>query len=88
MRPSGIRLGTAALTSRGMNEEDMQIIAKLIDQGVKLAVKVQTELPEKSMFKDFKAALASGKYKNEIDEIAGNVKNFAKEFPMPGRSYE
>jgi glycine hydroxymethyltransferase len=31
MDPSGIRLGTPALTSRGMKEEDMRKIARMID---------------------------------------------------------
>jgi glycine hydroxymethyltransferase len=32
MDPSGIRLGTAALTTRGANEEDMQTVADFIDR--------------------------------------------------------
>lgn len=31
---SGIRIGTPAVTTRGMNEEDMVLIAKLIDQAI------------------------------------------------------
>jgi glycine hydroxymethyltransferase len=32
---SGIRLGTAALTTKGMKEKEMQLIAKLIDTVLK-----------------------------------------------------
>ena len=32
MDPSGIRLGTPALTTRGMKEEEMKIIAGWIDE--------------------------------------------------------
>ncbi len=34
MRPSGIRLGTPAVTTRGMKTEQMKLIAKLIDQAL------------------------------------------------------
>ena len=33
--PSGIRLGTPALTTRGMKEEEMKIIASWIDEAIK-----------------------------------------------------
>lgn len=32
--PSGVRLGTAALTSRGMKEKEMRIVAGLIDEAI------------------------------------------------------
>jgi len=35
MDPSGIRLGTSALTTRGMKEEEMKIIAMWIDEAIK-----------------------------------------------------
>jgi glycine hydroxymethyltransferase len=34
MDPSGIRLGTPALTTRGMKEEEMKIIASWIDEAI------------------------------------------------------
>ena len=33
--PSGIRLGTPAMTKRGMKEEEMKIIANLISETIK-----------------------------------------------------
>ena len=35
MVASGIRMGTAAITTRGFNEEDMVEVAKLIDEAIK-----------------------------------------------------
>ena len=35
MVSSGIRMGTAAVTTRGFNEDDMKIVAKLIDEAIK-----------------------------------------------------
>lgn len=37
VNPSGIRLGTAALTSRGLVEKDMEVIGNLIIEGIKIA---------------------------------------------------
>lgn len=34
-KPSGVRLGTASLTSRGMKEQDMKMLAKLIFDAIK-----------------------------------------------------
>ena len=34
MDPSGIRLGTPALTTRGMKEEEMKLVAQWIDQAI------------------------------------------------------
>ncbi|MFH0936677.1 MAG: serine hydroxymethyltransferase [Candidatus Daviesbacteria bacterium] len=82
--PSGIRLGTAALTSRGMKEEEMKKIATWI----KLALeeikghdlpKVQEERRE--FIKNFKAEIA----KNEnLKKIKEEIAEFAKNFPVPG----
>lgn len=41
INPGGVRLGTPALTSRGMKEKDFDIIAEFLHRGYKLAVKVQ-----------------------------------------------
>jgi glycine hydroxymethyltransferase len=32
--PSGLRLGTAAITTRGMKEEDMKDLAQLMDEAI------------------------------------------------------
>lgn len=53
---SGIRLGTAAMTTRGMKEEDMTVIADFIN-------KVITNIENESTYKQVKA---------EIKEFAGN----------------
>merc|ERR1739848_235324 len=88
MIPSGLRLGTPALTSRGMLEADMDIVAGFIDEGVKIAVKCQQSLSAPSnKLADFKRALVK-EFSNEIEDLNARVKKFATPFPMPGNEYE
>jgi glycine hydroxymethyltransferase len=42
--PGGIRLGTPAMTTRGMKNDDMKKVAALIDRATKVAIKVQSKL--------------------------------------------
>lgn len=35
--PGGIRLGTPALTTRGMNEDDMKIVADFLVKSIKIS---------------------------------------------------
>jgi len=88
MRPSGMRLGTPALTSRGMDEADMEIVADLIDQGVILAAQIQKSLDNPNSFKEFKECIAGPKFESEISDIAKQVFDFASGFPIPGKEYD
>jgi glycine hydroxymethyltransferase len=36
--PGGIRIGTPAMTTRGMKEQDFVKVAEFIDRGVKIAI--------------------------------------------------
>lgn len=86
MNPSGLRLGTPALTSRGMTEEDMVVVAALIDEGVQIASKCQQSLAApNNKLKDFKAKLTSD-FATEIGQLSDKVKAFARPFPIPGHT--
>lgn len=41
MTPGGVRLGTAAVTSRGFFEEDMKTVASFLHQAVQLCLDIQ-----------------------------------------------
>lgn len=53
--PGGIRLGTPALTTRGMKEEDMKIIAKYLLKSLDIAERIQAKSGKK--LSDFVAEL-------------------------------
>ena len=41
INPGGVRLGTPALTSRGLNTQDFEMVAEFLDRGCQLAVQAQ-----------------------------------------------
>jgi glycine hydroxymethyltransferase len=59
--PSGVRIGTPAITTRGMREEQMDIVAQFIDE-----------------------ALNNYKDENHLKETREKVKDFTKDYPIPG----
>jgi len=80
-------LGTPALTSRGMREEDMAVVASLINEGVQIAVACQKSLTApQNKLKDFKAALDSDQFKGQVSDLCNKVKDFARPFPIPGHA--
>ena len=77
--PGGVRIGTPALTTRGLKEADFVKVADFLDRAVKISLDVQKTSGKK--LKDFVAALPSNK---DIPVLAKEVATFATSFPMPG----
>ncbi|XP_034045982.1 serine hydroxymethyltransferase, cytosolic-like [Thalassophryne amazonica] len=85
LRPSGLRLGSPALTSRGLLEDDFRKVAEFIHRGVDLTVEVQSSQAPKATLKEFVQALAEGeKFQQRVAELRAEVEAFAGQFPMPG----
>uniref|UniRef100_A0A8C7KT40 Serine hydroxymethyltransferase n=1 Tax=Oncorhynchus kisutch TaxID=8019 RepID=A0A8C7KT40_ONCKI len=85
LRPSGLRFGSPALTSRGMVEDDFRKVAEFIHRGIQVTLDIQASLQPKATLKEFKEALAGeGKHQERVAELRGEVEAFAGGFPMPG----
>jgi glycine hydroxymethyltransferase len=77
--PGGVRIGTPAVTTRGMKENEMEKIADFIDRIIKICVKCQ-EKSGKNL-NDFLKVLDEDE---EIKTIKTDVENFATQFYLPG----
>lgn len=70
-RPSGVRLGTPAMTTRGLGADEMIKIAEWMRRVADLCVKAENED-------------GLDQYENELKEIREEVRELALGFPIPG----
>lgn len=69
-RPSGVRLGTPAMTTRGLGEEEMRILAGWMKQVAEICQKAGDEP-------------GLEKYTDELAAIREGVRDLARQFPVP-----
>uniref|UniRef100_A0A8C3W2Y0 Serine hydroxymethyltransferase n=1 Tax=Catagonus wagneri TaxID=51154 RepID=A0A8C3W2Y0_9CETA len=85
LRPSGLRLGTPALTSRGLLEEDFQEVARFIHRGIELTLQIQDAVGAKATLKEFTEKLAgAAEHQQAVAALRAEVESFAALFPLPG----
>jgi glycine hydroxymethyltransferase len=82
--PSGIRLGTPALTTRGMKEKEMELIGGWISEAMKAFKGISLPAAKEdraAAIKDFDKQLAAHSLVKTTREA---VKKLAMQFPVPG----
>ncbi len=81
--PGGVRLGTPALTSRGMKEEHMDKVAEFLDRTTKICSSAQ-----KKGGKNLKQFMNVLQQSQELKILANDVQEFATQFYIPGDEIE
>jgi len=81
MNPNGLRVGTPAMTSRGLVEEDFVQVGQFIGRAVDIAAEVQKESGPKLV--DFKKVLKNDP-PGKLLELKNEVEDFACRFPTIG----
>ena len=80
LAPGGVRLGTAALTSRDFKESDFEQVAEFLVRALNIALEVQNGMTSKKL-EDFKKA---AKDLPAVVALRHDVEHFATKFPLPG----
>ncbi|KNC97322.1 uncharacterized protein SPPG_07251 [Spizellomyces punctatus DAOM BR117] len=81
--PGGLRIGSPAMTSRGLQEKDFAQIAKFIHRGVEITRELNAGVSGKKL-KDFKDSLGDGSNVTQLQSLKKEVVDFAKQFPTVG----
>ncbi|XP_060591509.1 serine hydroxymethyltransferase, mitochondrial-like [Ruditapes philippinarum] len=80
--PGGLRLGSPALTSRGMKEAEFKQVAEFLHQGIQIAVDIQKKT---KTVKDFRAYVQEDNAESaKIKTLKNQVEEFAASYTMPG----
>jgi len=99
LNPGGVRLGTPALTTRGLNEQDFDQVAEFLDRGCQLAIQAQRiaesevqarekegeqQQSTKVLLRDFVAVSEQHlEVRAGIEQLREEVESFASTFHMP-----
>ena len=82
--PGGVRFGTPAMTTRGMKEQDMIIIAQLIHRVTELAIIVQSKISSKKLVDFVAEARSNIEVISMTEMIKRDVQILSTSFPLPG----
>ncbi|KAK5583121.1 hypothetical protein RB653_004711 [Dictyostelium firmibasis] len=77
--PGGVRIGSSALTSRGLKEADFEKIAEFLHRIVLISLEIQGRVGKKLV--DFVAEINKSK---ELSDLRKEVEEFSSQFTLPG----
>ncbi|PRP80641.1 serine hydroxymethyltransferase [Planoprotostelium fungivorum] len=80
--PGGVRVGTPAMTTRGLKEEDFVKVGDFIDRGVKIALEMNGVGENAKKLVTFKDYLKTVKHEG-LAQLKAEVNEFSLKFPMP-----
>lgn len=83
LNPGGIRLGTPALTTRGLKEQDIEKVVEFLDAGLRLAIDIQ-QASTSRLLKDFVITMKKPQFESKLNELRDLVEDYAEQFYMPG----
>ena len=78
LNPSGIRIGTPAITTRGLKEIEMGYLADILNRVINIGAKIQTEHNPKTI-KEFTEYF---KQSTELEAIQTEITEWMKKFPF------
>ena len=78
LTPGGVRVGTPAMTTRGLNEADFEVVADHLHAAAQLSLQLQTLSGPK--LADFVKEIEGSA---EVRALRDRVTEFATKFPMP-----
>merc|ERR1711953_330808 len=79
LSPGGVRIGTPAMTTRGLKEDGFRKIAEFLDRALQISVQIQKEKGKK--LRDFEEGMKGCK---EIEALKKDVEAFASGLGYPG----
>lgn len=83
--PGGIRIGSPAMTTRGLGEKEFILIADFIHEGVQIALEAK-QLTPGTKLQDFMQFVGSLEFplKDKISKLCEKVEALTTQYPIPG----
>ncbi|CAL5183687.1 unnamed protein product [Lathyrus oleraceus] len=83
--PGGIRIGSPAMTTRGLGEKEFELIADLIHEGVQISLEAKS-LASGTKVQDFLNFAISPEFplKDKVSDLRRKVEALATKYPIPG----